>query len=280
MRTTITRVIMAVLAVATVSAITTPSASAGSDLPSGAGVIPDTMMVSGRYEATGYTGGFFNRGRTTVSDTFNGSALFAVGDRAEALWLGEMCAGDFAFATQANAVERRDDGAVRVQLIVWTFDECRFSPGTQHGWDEEYAWVTPGESVALTAFARNYDGAATVSATFTNIWTPKLDVSRLMRPYVDLGDLYRLNAGPSRVATSAVATEKPQVAKSPKADTSKLDTPVVTVPVPVPPVDPGSDPTESPASDEIDLTDLVDLTVVVDLNLPTITIPIGSSFDF
>jgi hypothetical protein len=58
MRTTITRIILAVLAVATVSAITTPSASAGSDLPSGAGVIPDTVMVSGTYETTGYTGWF------------------------------------------------------------------------------------------------------------------------------------------------------------------------------------------------------------------------------
>ena len=280
MRITITRIILAVLAVATVSAITTPSASAGSDLPSGAGVIPDTVMVSGTYEATGYTGWFFDRDRVTVSDTFNGSALFAAGDRAETLWRRDMCAGDFAFATQANVTQRRDDGAVRVQLIVWTFDECRLSPGTQHGWDDEYAWVAPSESVALVVFARNHDGAATVSATFTNIWTPKLDVSRLMRPYVDLGDSFRFDLGPSRVTTSAVATEEPRIADTPKIDTSTVEVTVVTVPVPTPQVTSAPDADESSASEGIDLTDLVDLTVLVDLDLPTITIPIGPSFDF
>ena len=274
MRTTITRIILAVLAVGAVSAITTPSASASIDLSSGAGAIPDTVMVSGRHEATGYSGGFFNRERTTVSDTFNGSARFAVGDRAETLALRDLCAGDFAFATQANVLERRDDGAVRVQLIVWTFDECRFAPGTQHGWDDDHAWVAPGESVALTVFARNHDGAATVSATFTNIWTPKLDVFELMRPFVGFGDRYRLDLGPSRVATSAVATEEPRIAETPKIDTSTVEVAVVTVPVPTPqvPADPDAD--ESSASEGIDLT------VLVDLDLPTITIPIGSSFDF
>jgi hypothetical protein len=274
MRTTITRIILAVLAVATVSAITTPSASAGIDLPSGAGAIPDTVMVSGRHRATGYTGGFFNRERTTVSDTFNGSARFAVGDRPETLAMRDLCAGDFAFSTQAGVSERRDDGAVRVHLIVWTFDECRFAPGTQHGWDDDDAWVAPGESVALTVFARNHDGAAAVSATFTNIWTPKLDVFELMRPFVGFGHLYRLDLGPSRVATSAVATEEPRIAETPKIDTSIVEVTVATVPVPTPqvPADPDAD--ESSASEGIDLT------VLVDLGLPTITIPIGSSFDF
>jgi hypothetical protein len=198
--------------------------------------------------------------------------------------MDDLCAGDLGFAMQANITDRRDDGAARVQLIVWAFSGCRFGPGAQHGWGVEYAWIAPNESVELTVSTRNSDGAVTVSGTFANIWTPKLDVHRLVRPFLDLSDFYTLHLGPSWVATSGTATEKPRVAKSPKVDTSRLDAPVVTVAVPTPQVILDPDPGESPESEGIDLTDLVDPPVLVDLGLPTITIPItstiGTGLDF
>jgi len=277
MRTTLTRIIMAVLAIAALSTYTAPSASAGDDLPR-TGVLPDTVMVSGRYEATGYLGGFFGRERITVREAFIGSALFETGDRLTGLTRDGSCAGDFFFFMETLVHERRDDGAVLVSIVANTWNDCPFVPGPD-GWSEEFAWVAPGESVSVDLLARSSDGSVTVSAIFTNIWTPKIDTSRLRRPRMDLWNRYRLNLGMDRVATATVVEEEPQIDESPKIDTSKIDTTVANISVPTPQAPLDADRDESSEADVIIITDLVDL---VDLVNPTITIPItfGASFDF
>lgn len=174
MRTTLIRIIMAVLAIATVTAVTTPSASAGDDLPHGtSGVIADSVMVTGRITANGYSGGWFTRERHTEYESFIGSATFDVGDRPTALTRDHGCSGNFEYLVETAVWERREDGAVRVSVLIDTWDEC---PG--HSWNDgfgqPYEWVAPGETLRMDVPVRSGNGSVVVSATFTNYWTPKV----------------------------------------------------------------------------------------------------------
>jgi len=176
MRNTLARIIMAVLAIATATALATPPASAGDDLPNGTtGLVADSVMVTGRITANGYSGGWFNRERHTEYKSFIGSATFNVGDRPTSLTRDDGCSGNFEYLVETAVWERREDGAVRVSVLIDTWDEC---PG--HGWNDgfsqPYEWVAPGETLRIDVPVRSGNGSVVVSATFTNYWTPKIDL--------------------------------------------------------------------------------------------------------
>ena len=176
MRTTLTRIIMAVTALATATTLATPPASAG-DLPNDtSGLIADSVMVTGRITANGYSGGWFSRERHTVYESLIGSATFDVGDRPTSLTRTDGCSGDLEYLVETAVWERRDDGAVRVSILIDTWDEC---PGHEwnDGFGQPYEWVAPGESVRIDVPIRSGSGSVVVSATFTNYWTPKLQLA-------------------------------------------------------------------------------------------------------
>jgi len=176
MRNTLTRIIMAVLAIATATALATPPASAGDDLPHGtSGVIADSVMVTGRITANGYSGGWFNRERHTEYESFIGSATFDVGDGPTALTRDDGCSGDFEYLVETAVWERREDGAVQVSVLVDTWDECP-GQGWNDGFSQPYEWVAPGETLRIDVPVRSSNGSIVVSATFTNYWTPKIDL--------------------------------------------------------------------------------------------------------
>lgn len=177
MRNTLTRIIMAVLAVTAVAAFAAPPASAGGDLPNGTtGLVADSVMVTGRITANGYSGGWFNRERHTEFASFVGSSIFNVGDGPVSLTRDDGCSGNFEYLVETAVWERREDGAVRVSVLVDTWDEC---PG--HGWNDgfsqPYEWVAPGDTVRIDVPVRSGGGSVVVSATFTNYWTPKISIS-------------------------------------------------------------------------------------------------------
>ncbi len=273
MRITLTRIVMAAVAVAALSAFGSSPAHAGDDLSRETGVVSDSVMVTGRYEATGYAGGFFNRQRITVSDAFIGSAQISPGERGVGLVQEHSCAGDLFFVLDATVHERREDGSVLVSLLANTWDECPRDVGND-GWSQEYAWVAPGESVEVNLFARSSDGAVTATATFLNIWTPKIDTSSIQQSRFALRNRLGLRAGNERFTISAVASETPRIHSTTRIDVSKLTPAVAPVPVPEPVVIEDSDSNETSGQGELDLTDLIDDAFV------TVTIPNANPFTF
>ena len=229
MRTTLIRIIMTVLTVLTVAVFTTPSAFAGDDLPSGPGVVPDSVRISGTYEVQGRTGGYFNRGVVTESGLINGTVRFETGDAPALLATIESCAGPNLFAVMKSEVmERRDDGAVMVFIWVGTWNECPHS-GSNDAWTARRVWVAPGASVPVDLFTYSTNGSISASVTITNSYTRPIDTSFLERAYVDFPIRHWYNIGEYRVGISAAVTEQPHVDESPKIDTSEVDKPIVDV---------------------------------------------------
>lgn len=80
------------------------------------------------------------------------------------------CAGNYTFAGQAFVTERRSDGAVRVSLLVWTWDGRCGPSGRTSGWAQRYQWIEPGETQTIEVAFGSRGGSVRATATFTNNW--------------------------------------------------------------------------------------------------------------
>lgn len=282
MYSTLKRITASLLLIAVVPLINLTAAQASDDLPRGPRVVSSSVQVAGNVTAIGYTGGFFNRGRETREFSFNGSVSY--GERTDAEFLSEAwgCAGSHGFDLQTNVLERRDDGAVRVNVIAWTWGNCDLS-GHHGPWRQEFIWVPANASETVEFTVRSGSGATVVSATFTNHWTPRIEDPDFLRPvhwviedFRDrLDHLYRVTRLRSLPKSDSAAPDPTP------SDTSDEEAPIsvasnidagqrVVPPVDLPPIE-----STLPEPVTIDVSDLLNPSVEV----PTVTFDLGGLFD-
>jgi len=274
MFTTIARIITAVAAVAALSAVTTPSASAGGDLPSGSGTVSNSVQLTGTYEGTGVMGGFFNRERITKRGPVLQSTLFEIGDGYQEIAHVRLCAGsNYMFDVQAGVISRRDDGAVQVGAVILTWNDCfaRTRGPSRHAntyaWTRELAWVAPGESVTLDLFVNGgnaSNGATTFSATFTNLWAPGFQVVDTVLPLTTITNQYNLDLGTTIQEIQETGASEPTVSNPENVDVPKLD-PETSSPIPVEPIDVPVEPIDTPVT-----------TIDTPIPVETIDVPVGT----
>jgi hypothetical protein len=176
MRTRTSKTLATLLALLALSTLVATPASAEDDFPDTA--VSDSVAVYGQVTATGYSGTLWWRNRTTVSDTFHGSALVGTPSGNVPLAAHEMCAADYMVASQSFVVKRQADGNALVSFIMWTWDDCPFT-GHHGSWQQQYVWVAAGDSETIHTTLRSNGGGTTARVTFTNYWTPKIDTSKL-----------------------------------------------------------------------------------------------------
>lgn len=125
-------------------------------------------------EATSREGNVFGYRRTTEHYTHAGSEFLDTPGDFALLTYTEGCAGNYAYAGQAFVDERRDDGAVRVSLLMWTWDgQCSYD--SRHGaWSQQYHWIAANESLTIDMFLHSSGGSTRATATFTNRWAPQV----------------------------------------------------------------------------------------------------------
>jgi hypothetical protein len=167
MRTTLTLIITTAALAAVLTTVTAQSAFAGDDLPSGPGIVSDSVQLTGTYEGTGVMGGLFSRERVTRSGTVLQSGLFDIADDYQAMAHVRLCAGgNYMFDIGAGVLDRTDDGAVLVGAVIFTRNDCfpRTTGSARHagseGWIRELVWVAPGESETIDLLVNEGNGVA------------------------------------------------------------------------------------------------------------------------
>ena len=122
--------------------------------------------------ATSREGTVFGYRRVTRDFQFEGSEFVGTPSGAVLLAYPDGCAGTYTFSGQAFVSERRDDGAVRVSLLMWTWDgKCGVS-GRHGPWAQRYLWIPANETASIDIDLRSSGGALSATATFTNNWAP------------------------------------------------------------------------------------------------------------
>jgi hypothetical protein len=133
--------------------------------------------------------------------------------------------------------------------------------------------VAPGESATIDLFVNAGNGATTFSATFTNVWPPKLDLSEVTPPLANTSNQHEVNVGATIEAIEEAGVDEPDVTDPASVDISKLKPATTAVARRTPTVETAAESNGSPLAGEIEVTDLISVVI------PVFTFGSGTSLD-